>query len=292
MERAEQTSFLTAWADWFDDALARLAARWRDLGVAAFLGGVAVVITLISFNFAQQIILPNLLTLSGSVGWNDWWNGFFQNFGTEMFGALATFVLLQGIVGAREKASDRKLQEEIAAQIREELRLYIQAQEIARLHSAANRDARQPILDSMKATGLLAGAGLGTANLERANLGYADLEGARLYRVNLEEAQLHMANLRNTGLRAANLTGAFIWGADLTGALFLTVDQLRSVKTLKGSILPDGTRLPDYGWKTEFERWLETTETRIVTVSEVDYDTIVPLRTEGNSKTWDFYYND
>jgi uncharacterized protein YjbI with pentapeptide repeats len=86
------------------------------------------------------------------------------------------------------------------------------------------------------------------ADLRGANLGGADLEGAIFY-----DAYLHGANLSNTDLSFANLTGADLTGADLTGAdlsganLFsaiITTEQLDTATSLKGTIMPDGSKHP------------------------------------------------
>ncbi|MGF1505833.1 MAG: hypothetical protein ACFB51_11995, partial [Anaerolineae bacterium] len=41
----------------------------------------------------------------------------------------------------------------------------------------------------------------------------------------------------------------------LQGASGLTVEQLQRARTLAEAVLPDGTRLPFYGWEQAFTRW-------------------------------------
>lgn len=129
-----------------------------------------------------------------------WWSGFWQNFSTEMYGAFLTFLLIEVLVGGREKRADEELQEAIADDLRNLMRGYIQGQEIARLRAVETQERRQPTLDAMKANDLLRGVNLSGAGLERADLSGADLRGA--------------------DFRRADLTGANFVGANLDGAQF------------------------------------------------------------------------
>jgi hypothetical protein len=92
----------------------------------------------------------------------------------------------------------------------------------------------------------LFGANLSGADLRRlklsgvkrndVTLSNADLSGTDLSDVNLNGADLDGANLSG-----ANLQGADLSGADLTGAK-ISKEQLVTVKSLKGAIMPDGTK--------------------------------------------------
>jgi len=68
-------------------------------------------------------------------------------------------------------------------------------------------------------------------NLTRADLRWADLEGAILHAADLRGADLTGATLYKADLSKANLTGARV-----------TAEQLAQAASLKGAILPDGTR--------------------------------------------------
>jgi uncharacterized protein YjbI with pentapeptide repeats len=87
----------------------------------------------------------------------------------------------------------------------------------------------------------LAGADLSFLNLSRLNL-----RGVNLSATNLTRADLSRTNLRQAILEGANLTGAILHGADLTDARLakadVTLAQLADAKSLKGAIMPDGTR--------------------------------------------------
>lgn len=87
----------------------------------------------------------------------------------------------------------------------------------------------------------LRGARLGTADLRKAHLGEAHLQDSHLYRANLQEAVLYGADLRGAHLNEANLKGAILFGADLRGAKGLSLQHLKSVKTLSGTTMPDGS---------------------------------------------------
>lgn len=253
----------------FDNWLDDIGERFSNLAVLYILLISAICVTLISGD-AQ-------LTLSGS-----WWEGFWQNFATELFGAFFTFFLIEGIVGAREKRSDRELQESVAFEIREQLRTYIQAQQVAQLHAATSKEQRQPILESMKATDLLAGANLrgtqleysfllgadfreaylGDVNLSNAILVDARFEQAKLWSTDLTNAKLRSANLEDADLLKANLTDARLEEANLKNAAHVTAQQLRQAETLQGTVLPDGTELPnDDTWREAFEAWVSSLET-------------------------------
>lgn len=114
----------------------------------------------------------------------------------------------------------------------------------------------------------LAGANLIDTHLGRVNLQEANLCGARLYKSWLVEADLRKASLVGGDLAEANLSAANLSGADLREAAladtterqkeanllgtdlsranlrtaFVTIEQLRHVKSLKGAILPPEIR--------------------------------------------------
>ena len=89
-------------------------------------------------------------------------------------------------------------------------------------------------------------ANLTGANLSEAYLRSADLRGATLTGANLRAAKLYGAYLQGADLRGADLTGAKVqnvsWqGADLREAQILP-DQLADARSLRGLLLPDGTK--------------------------------------------------
>jgi uncharacterized protein YjbI with pentapeptide repeats len=78
-------------------------------------------------------------------------------------------------------------------------------------------------------------------NLSGADLAYADLSTAYLRGADLSFADLQNANLSGTDLREADLREANPSGADLSGAT-VTTEQLEKAKSLKGAIMPDGSK--------------------------------------------------
>ncbi len=87
----------------------------------------------------------------------------------------------------------------------------------------------------------LQGASLVEAKLLFADLIRADLSEADLQDANLAGTDLSGANLSKTDMQGANLHNANLNGADLKGAK-ITEEQLKDVKSLKGTILPDGSK--------------------------------------------------
>ncbi|UCC53038.1 MAG: pentapeptide repeat-containing protein [Anaerolineaceae bacterium] len=102
----------------------------------------------------------------------------------------------------------------------------------------------------------LVGVQMPDANLRQANLRGVNLMGANLSGVDLSEANLVRANLRETNLAKATLSGqgrlsstklafADLSGANLTDAV-VSDGQLRLVKLMPGTIMPDGRRYEEW----------------------------------------------
>ncbi len=89
----------------------------------------------------------------------------------------------------------------------------------------------------------LRGADLRDANLHDADLIGAWLRDANLRGADLSEAHLQDSDLSEAWLRDTNLRGAWLRGADLRGA-DLSEAQLKQIKSLKGTIMPDGSVHP------------------------------------------------
>jgi Pentapeptide repeats (8 copies) len=96
-------------------------------------------------------------------------------------------------------------------------------------------------------------ANLRRVDLSRANLYRADLRNVILFRADLRDANLIEANLSQAILRKAILSQAQLREADLTGADLsladlrgaeVTPEQLDTVGSLQGAIMPDGSKHP------------------------------------------------
>jgi len=127
-----------------------------------------------------------------------WWVSWLQNFSTEMFGAFLTFVLIELIVGGRERRNFEK----------HELMDHL----LHHLTNPTNGEATAA-LDELHELGWLT-----DGSLKGKYLGHAELKSAVLERADLEGACLEMANLQFASLRAINLQGANLRRANLRGA--------------------------------------------------------------------------
>lgn len=151
--------------------------------------------------------------LSQQVNWWAWLDSFAQNFGTEIFGAFLTFLLLEVLVGGRRGR-------EAEARRTEERKQWL----IRQMRSRVNEEAVQATEEMRVAgwlwDGSLHEAALFGANLDGANLSGAGLVDANLRGANLQGADLTAAHLVGADLRSTNLIGASLVEADLRkGAL-------------------------------------------------------------------------
>jgi hypothetical protein len=97
----------------------------------------------------------------------------------------------------------------------------------------------------------LSNADLAFANLSNTDLKYSHLADAKMKGINLSNAcllgtvlinaNLSFANLKNADLVDANLDNANLAGANLTDAI-ITQNQLDRTFSLKGAVMPDGTK--------------------------------------------------
>ena len=81
------------------------------------------------------------------------------------------------------------------------------------------------------------------ADLRGADLISTNLRGANLSRACLYDSDLRGADLRDANLHDADLIGAWLRDANLRGA-DLSEAQLKQIKSLKGTIMPDGSVHP------------------------------------------------
>jgi hypothetical protein len=145
------------------------------------------------------------------------------NLGTEMAGAVATYLLLELFVGRREEREAKKadLIEQLGSRVRD---VAVAAADKLRLRGwLSDGSLRDAVLIGANLEGAwlseanLQGAHLHIANLKSAWLSEANLQGAQLVGANLEGAWLSEANLQGANLQRANLVNAILEGANLTG---------------------------------------------------------------------------
>jgi hypothetical protein len=157
-------------------------------------------------------------SLSQSVNLWVWADSFFQNFGTEMFGAFLTFLLIEVLVSGRRQR-EVELRERLVREASER-----KTQLIWQMGSRDNPLALQGVAE-LRAAGWLTDGTLRGAFLRMADLSDADLAGADLQGVYLDGA-----NLRGTNLRGADL----MWARQ-------GHPQYGPVLFNQATILPDGT---------------------------------------------------
>lgn len=142
--------------------------------------------------------------------------GLALNFGTEMAGAIVTYLLLEIVIGTRQK------KELLLAQLSSKsIDVATNAiEEIVR--NEWHRDGSLNNISLYKAN--LPGVELNLASFENSDLVEANFQGARLYSVNMKWAILQRANLTNADLSFSNLSDADLTNIVLAGAnLFHTI---------------------------------------------------------------------
>lgn len=142
----------------------------------------------------------------GGVTWGD----FLLNLGTEMTGAVVTYLLISVVLGTREEKEALISQfgstvKDVAVAAAEELR-----------RSGWLQDG------SLKGASLvyanLEGANLAGANLQETKLAGANLEGANLREAHMEKSILVTSRLKEAFLVSAHLEGGSLQGAHMQGA--------------------------------------------------------------------------
>jgi hypothetical protein len=180
-----------------------MRARWLvNLFVLAILVGVAV-----------WGVLESIRMVGGTPD-NEWWSGLWQNFSTEIIGAIITFILFELVVGAQRDREQKKEQQkrDLAPLMR-------------RAHSRHNHIALAA-LEELRILGMLPDGALA----------YMEWRGS-----NWRDANLYDANLREADLTNADLYQADLVSADLTGAI-VSDEQLASCDIMYQAIMPDGRR--------------------------------------------------
>jgi hypothetical protein len=173
-----------------------------------------------------------MMSLWGGL-WTRDWGGVVVNLGTELVGAVATYILLELFIGGRERREAEEAERE-AKKTDLIAQMGSQVQDVA--IAAAEELRRQGWLYDGSLRGAhLVGAYLVGAGLDGAKLGEADLRGADLTNADLRGADLSEADLSEAYLVRANLSGA-----DLTNAKVAT-NQLAQAKSITGATMPDGT---------------------------------------------------
>lgn len=214
--------------------------------------GILIVVALASSGLSLIINIVNNVDTSPA-----WWVSWLQNFSTEMFGAFLTFILIELIVGGREKRQDE-----------ERLKRLEKERLIRQMGSRVNTDAIRAVeevwahgwindgslIGAQLRSANLQSARFRTANLERAVLFDAILQGANLMYVNLKGSYMGGINLREAHLDYANLQSAFLAEAEFNTA------RLHEVN-LEGAVL-DFSQFDQFTFLPDGSNWTPDTDMR------------------------------
>jgi len=166
-------------------------------------------------------------SLIGNTEASSWWEGWLQNFSTEVFGAVMTFILFEQIIGKRQDQQEK-------SQAQDTLK-----QRLTRQMGSQESSVALPAVEELRAHGWLMDGSLQQislvgAQLKDSNLGGANFAGAILRRADLSDVNLGDANLQGAILTGANLSGsrldfANLSEADLEGAQLQDTALVRTI---------------------------------------------------------------
>ncbi|MGF1504892.1 MAG: pentapeptide repeat-containing protein [Anaerolineae bacterium] len=227
-----------------NDGLNWIGQRVDNLSVLGILIGAAFFVTWTSARFIAPPTAPDAPPVT--VERNDWWEGFWQNFGTELFGAFITFLLIENIVGSRNRAADAENLRQLLAQTQQQNEAFLLAQQnqldqqeraaqVSQLSSRVPGFAAEAVRllkhhddqlgdeaigmgDWWFSGDLVAEALQNEGNFELADLREVDLVGQEIPGARLSKADLRGAHLQGANLGGAQLQGADLFGAQLQGA--------------------------------------------------------------------------
>ena len=142
----------------------------------------------------------------------DWMSGFWQNFSTEIMGAIITFALFEIVIGGQRERQAKAEAEQKEKQARAEVEGKERQVKTRELKDLIVRMRSNDNLTAITATEQLRARGwLTDGSLHKAELMEANLQKARLVGANLEQTILVAANLQE-----ARLTTAFLQKSDLS----------------------------------------------------------------------------
>ena len=163
-----------------------------------------VLIMLSIFGLIISLIAHFLGDNTDLIGWID---SAFQNFSTEVIGAVITFGLIEVLVRSRDE-KDKLLQDVRTGS--------------TSIATAALKQLREKGFDDFSTVNFyranLSGATFSEAIMNECNLHEANLDGANLYEVDLQNSNLRETNLNGANLHEANLQHVDLTFANLTNA--------------------------------------------------------------------------
>lgn len=143
------------------------------------------------------------------------WAGAALNFSTEMAGAVVTYLLLEIVLGSKQRK--QHLIAQMGSSVNEIA--IVAVEELRRNRWLFDGSLKNAVIGLGELSGLA-----GAANLRGANLKSAMMNGVYLFVANLEGANLTDAKLVNANLNGANLKDANFYDASLDGAEFVDAD--------------------------------------------------------------------
>lgn len=202
-----------------------------------------------------------LVGMNRSITLSEWLGSTIQGFGTEMLGALGTFLIVERIMDKQREV--RQKEEDEARQKREQRDQLID-------HLIGNDPHKiKRAIQILRENGWLRDGMLKGQNLRSAKLSNVHLRGANLENVRLADARLdgvifYQVRMYRADLWGADLENATLDGTDLRGAN-LRKCRMRNAK-LRGNYYDEQTTLPDGSLWTEM-----TDMTRFTDPAHPDY---------------------
>ena len=172
---------------------------------------------------ASVFVMSLVESVKLSSGYNaQWGSDFWQNFSTEIMGAIVTFLLFEIVIGGRRQ-HDARL-EAHTEQLERLIRIMQSIEHLPAANAVEELRARNWLKD-----GTLAGRDFKNAHLKSLHLAEANFEDCNLCHANLQDANLEDSKLEKAALEGANLKGANLTNADMCGANLRYADMSTSI---------------------------------------------------------------
>lgn len=171
----------------------------------------------VTFNAMSLVLNPRNLI-------NDWLVSFFQSLGTDFFGALITYLLLENIIGGwKEKLQEERLK---MAQIEEleKKRFEQQVGAYQELRHSSTSIESQSIIDKMISLELLKSINLSETNLNNLHLINANLTKSKLEKTTFINSVLENCTFDLAYLVKVNFTSATLKSLSIKRAILVDTD--------------------------------------------------------------------
>ena len=149
------------------------------------------------------------IRLDGGAYSATWASSFWQNFSTEIMGAIVTFMLFELVIARRREQEARVTAN--SEQLERLIRIMQSVEHAPSTNAVEELRARNWLKD-----GSLSERDLQDAYLVKLHLEQADFQGCKLCNANLQQSDLTSANLENADLSDAKLQNANLAGSKVT----------------------------------------------------------------------------